>query len=117
MSVRSRLVAWFALTVFVGSLGLPLAVRHLAWDDDLGDGRPISGHPAAQVDAGQPSASSDHCALCHFWRAMGSAAAGLIQDNTIWLQPDELREAAAVPSPDHLIVRDRPSRAPPASAL
>jgi hypothetical protein len=117
MFVRPRLRAWLALVAFVGSFLLPLAVNHIVWDDDLGDGRPLSGHAPVQFDAATGSAQADHCALCHWWRAIGHANAGPAADASVWLQPDERREPLTVASPDHLVVRDRPSRAPPASSL
>jgi len=115
MFVRPRLRAWLALVAFVGSFLLPLAANHIAWDDDVGDGRPISGHSPTQFDAATASARADHCALCHWWRAIGNANAGLLADASVWLQPDEICGSAAISSPDHLVVHDRPSRAPPAS--
>jgi hypothetical protein len=117
MFVRPRLRAWLALVAFVGSFLLPLAANHIAWDDDLGDGRPVAAHSPTQFDAATGSAPTDHCALCHWWRAIGNANAGLVADANVWLRPDELHETGAVSSPDHLVVFDRPSRAPPSASL
>jgi hypothetical protein len=77
---RSPVVALVALAAFVGTLGLPLiASRHAFGDDvDLGWGEQQigPGHPITQIERVRPAPADDHCALCHWARALGSSVTG-----------------------------------------
>ncbi len=72
-----RVVALAALVTFATSLALPLvSTRHaLADDPDVGwGGRPlVSAHAVARLNALIPSDASEHCAICHWMRALGSS--------------------------------------------
>jgi hypothetical protein len=78
---RSPVVALVALAAFVGTLGLPLiASRHAFGDDaDLGWGEQQLGprHPVTQLERTHPAPPDDHCAICHWVRALGSSVTGI----------------------------------------
>jgi hypothetical protein len=70
---RSRVVGLFALATFVVALGLPLVARHAFGDDiDVGWGeQPISfGQTIAKIGSPRPPRTDEHCALCHWGRAL-----------------------------------------------
>lgn len=73
-----RSTAFVALIAFAASFGLPFAAPTHAWIDDPDSGWrgiPVIGTPA-QVEA--PTSSRDeHCAICHWMRALGSSVVGV----------------------------------------
>jgi len=115
-SFAFRVRAWAALTVFVGSLGLPfLAARHLTFDDDAACGvdELTVYHQRTQVEAAQAAPIPGHCALCHWLRAVGGAHPadwGLV---ATWLEPVSYRSVAPAQGHDSVPVAHRASRAPP----
>jgi hypothetical protein len=79
MRASLRLVcARLTLAVFLAGLGLPLvSTSHLRWDDDVDCGSGVlAPHQAVRRVSGEaaPAPAAQHCALCHWLRAVASAA-------------------------------------------
>lgn len=71
-----RLTAQVALAVFLGVLTLPvLSPSHLRADDDIdcGSADLVLRNPTPQLGLPTPPATRQHCALCHWQRAVRSA--------------------------------------------
>jgi hypothetical protein len=114
-----RACAHLTLTVFIVGLALPLASRsHLRWDDDLdcGSGILAVGHERAQIDVPQaaPSTAQEHCALCHWLRAVATAAPVPVAAAIPGFVAGTPELAAADASAPGTPVAIRSSRAPPA---
>lgn len=117
-SVSLRLRALAALATFVGSLSLPLvSFSHLLQDDDRACGSVLLalGHPWAQLEAPHPSLPADHCALCHWLRAVGGARTSGVVTTHTWLEPGASAPVLALVWRPAVLVTERPSRAPPQS--
>ena len=75
--VRRQLTAWIALAAFAAGLLLPISFARHSWTDDpdLGWGEPqlVNRHPVTQIEAVRPAAAAEHCAICHWLRALGSS--------------------------------------------
>jgi hypothetical protein len=76
-SAAHRTGAWLALFVFVGTLLAPVLSRQhngLAADVACNEPGLAVGHPVTQFEAVLPSPLTDHCAICHWWRALRDAS-------------------------------------------
>ena len=116
--VRSllRLRALLALSAFVGSLSLPVVgFGHLTLDDDRACGSVVMAlsHPGVQVDAPRPSLPLDHCALCHWLRAVGGSRTATVVTTLTWLEPSAPAPVPALAKRPSILATERPSRAPP----
>jgi hypothetical protein len=115
-SVGLRLRALATLVVFVASLGLPMvSFGHYGLEDDLACGSVslTEAHPGVQLDQARPKLPPNHCAVCHWLRAVGGSHTTGITLLHAWLEPAEAPVATAEhwrPAP---AVSARPSRAPP----
>jgi len=116
---RRGCAAWVATCVLVASLALPVSASwHLMPDDDAAcvpSGVP--GHPVAQLEVVRTGPAAEHCALCHWMRALGGAALGHHTATAAWLSPGEISLAISPAPTPQQILSLRPSRAPPASSL
>lgn len=115
-SLSLRLRALLALTAFVGSLSLPLVnFGHLTLDDDRACGSIVLalGHPWAQLESPAQSLPADHCALCHWLRAVGGSRTSTVVTTLTWLEPGEPAPVPELARRPALLVIERPSRAPP----
>lgn len=120
LSFRRRGCAvWVAACVLTASLALPVsAFWHLTPDDDAACASlTLTQHPFAQFEVVQTPFGAEHCALCHWSRALGGAALGHHEAAAVWLGPGRIRLARATEGPRQVSVVHRPSRAPPASPL
>jgi hypothetical protein len=118
--VGHRLRAWTALVAFLGGLGLPfLNARHFGADDDTACGQVsiFNGHTQQQVDAAPAPVPRDHCALCHWQRAVGGAAPSAPVASCSTPESNRLLPAPATRGVGSAAVQERPSRAPPALTL
>jgi hypothetical protein len=115
-SLSLRLRALLALSAFVGSLSLPLvSFGHLTLDDDRACGSIVLalGHPWAQLEPIRPSLPADHCALCHWLRAVGGSRTSDVVTPHTWLEPAASAPVLTLVWRPALLVTERPSRAPP----
>ena len=114
-----RLFGFLTLAVFLGSLGLPLLpATHFDWNDDTACG--ATGFAAGRKDAFSAAKTPpvpQHCAICHWLRAMGAAAPGHVVATGPAIAQPRILSASAINAPDLLLVRHCPSRGPPASSL
>lgn len=118
--VGHRLRAWVALLAFLGGLGLPfLNARHFGYDDDAACGQIslFNGHTQQQYEATAAPIPRDHCALCHWQRAVGGAAPSPAVAAFSAPEPNRLRPIPRTRDNGTAAVQERPSRAPPASIL
>jgi hypothetical protein len=110
-----RLGSWLALASFVAGVLLPASVvRHGPDDPDAAWGAPglAAGHPVTQVEPVRPPVPQDHCAICHWVRALTHSVAG------VPLRGPQLDVVRAVSSPtvcdvEFDIAAGSPARAPP----
>jgi len=68
----------FTLLAFISGLSVPLFMAtHARWDDDLACGSGVfsAGHKTAVSQTAPATKRAEHCAVCHWLRAMGSASA------------------------------------------
>jgi hypothetical protein len=115
-----RVRAWVALGAFAGSLVLPAAAaRHEAIDLDDPACGPVAaaGHASEQVEPVWPPISGDHCAVCHWLRAMGSAQPLRIDPLNRPLAPADPTPFEGGGGPSASAVLPQQSRAPPAFGL
>jgi hypothetical protein len=115
-SLSLRLRALLALSTFVGSLSLPLvSFGHLTLDDDRACGSVVldAGQPWAQFEPIRPSLPADHCALCHWLRAVGGSRTSNVVTAHTGLEPTAAVPVLALVWRPALLVTERPSRAPP----
>jgi hypothetical protein len=112
-SVFRRVGAWGALAAFAASFALPiLSTRHLVPDVD--EGSRLAVHAEQQVGMPEGTGADEHCAVCHWMRAVAGASAPAVAVFATWLPP---AEPVATGSPDRqgrTAVPAVPSRAPPA---
>ena len=74
-----RLLALATAIAFAASLGLPFVSPQHAWvnDPDAEWSLPlVSAHPGAHFQAGSARPAPEHCAICHWMRALGSSLVG-----------------------------------------
>jgi|SRR5688572_30232558 hypothetical protein len=111
-----RVVAWIVVAVLVAAQGLPaLSSRHLFADADAACGPTLAaGHSASQFEAVRTGGADEHCAICHWIRAVNGASPGSpLAALTASDAPSVV--ASGRPSVYALdLAADSPSRAPPA---
>ena len=113
-----RASAWVVVVALVVAQGLPaLSARHLFDDADADCGPSLStAHPVSQFEAVHPPQADEHCAVCHFIRAVNGARPGSPAATVV---ASILIDAGSVARSSHYtldLVTDTPSRAPPALA-
>ena len=112
---RRHFSALVALAAFVASFALPFAAPRHAWivDPDAGWDVPVlAGTPsfATPTEAG----NGEHCAICHWMRALGSSLVGATMRRLAFASPPHI-PATPVAIPPALFTTDCPARAPPVS--
>lgn len=108
-----RVGAWGALVAFMASFALPvLSTRHLAPDAD--DGLWLSIHTDQQLTVPVQTGADEHCAVCHWMRAVAGASAQALVVSVSWLPPSRLLPAGSCDRRGRTAVPAVPSRAPPA---
>lgn len=115
---RRRLVALVAMATFVAGLCLPLFSGHFLVDDDTACDTdvliPITSQPNT-IQASQPEAPLEHCAICHWQRAISGAHASA---RTIAVRAPQLSAAVTIDATRAPVVTLQhfgASRAPPSS--
>lgn len=110
-----RALAWIVVVVLVAAQGLPaLSSRHLFADADAGGPVLAAGHSAAQFEAVHTPVADEHCAICHWMRAVNGAAPGV---PLAVLVATDLHAVVTVGRPTGYALQlaaETPSRAPPA---
>jgi hypothetical protein len=114
-----RLFGLLTLAAFLGSLALPLLpATHFDWNDDTACGAVgLAGSRGDRVSTIPASSAPRHCELCHWLRAMGSAAPSDMAATGVPVEADRLRPITAADAPDLLLSGSRQSRGPPAVSL
>ena len=76
---RSRFVGLFALASFVATIGLPFVAPGHAFGDDVDEGwgeQPVAfGGTVSKLGSVRPPRTNEHCALCHWARALRASVA------------------------------------------
>src|SRR4051812_46596611 len=91
--VGLRVRALVAVGAVLGSLGLPpLSFGHFTFDDDraCGSVELIASHPGFELGPVKPTLPADHCALCHWLRAVGGARTAGVVTVHAWLEASAL---------------------------
>jgi len=112
-----RIHAWATTVAFVATLAFSLtASGHFDRDDDTGCGQValVTGHPITQFQNTKSPATSAHCPLCHWQRAVGGASVAPTASVVAELQALSLPFAPRDLAGGSSAVEERPSRAPPA---
>jgi hypothetical protein len=109
-------LARVVLTVFVVGLAVPvLAAGHGPAEDDTfcAPFLPSAGHPTLQFEQVLPPVTGEHCAICHWLRAVSGAAPDASSPTQALL--DAVSSIAPMPelAGGRTILAERPSRAPP----
>jgi hypothetical protein len=115
-SVALRVRAFVALGAFAGTLLVPLvSARHLFQIDDPACARIdwSTGSPAGTIDEAGPASPADHCALCHWMRAVGGSQTDVTVEIAAWLQPAGVLPALVPCGLASPVCAERPARAPP----
>ena|SRR6186997_2713969 len=115
-----RLYGLITLTVFLGSLALPLLpATHFDWNDDTACGAVgLAGSRGDRLStAASASTTPRHCELCHWLRAMGSAAPSDMVAAGVPVEAGRFRPVSVTNAPDLLLSGSRQSRGPPAVSL
>jgi hypothetical protein len=74
----------------------------------------VAGAGAAAIGNPTTTPEAEHCAICHWMRALGSSMAGA-PVKRLTVAPPRLVPGAAVAMPRTALTFDRPARAPPVS--
>jgi hypothetical protein len=110
-----RLAAWIAILFFAAGLILPASLAAHAPDDaDAAWGAPglVAGHPIDQVEPVREADGDNHCAICHWLRALThSVRASAIR--TPHLALVRITPPPAVPVGGSDTPAAAPARAPP----
>jgi hypothetical protein len=112
---RRHFSALVALAAFVASFALPFVAPRHAWIVDLDAGWDVpvlAGAPAFTTPT--DARDGEHCAICHWMRALGSSLVGATMRRLAFASPPRI-PAAPVAMPRTFFAFDRPARAPPAS--
>ena len=112
---RRHFSAFVALAAFVASFALPFIAPRHAWivDPDAGWDIPaLAGTPQVAMPAEEPG--GEHCAICHWMRALGHSLVGAPMRRLAVASPPRM-PAAPVTIPRTFVASDRPARAPPVS--
>jgi hypothetical protein len=116
-SAGLRIRALVTLVAFVASLGLPVfSLSHYALDDDTACGsiQLTPTQSSVQLDQKRPSLPLQHCAICHWLRAVGGSQTTDVTVVQAWLEPAPAAPVAAEAWRPATTDTARPSRAPPA---
>jgi len=111
-----RIRAWVTLAAFLGTLAIPVAtLGHFTPDDDAACGPVIGapGHASTQVEVPRPAPVPQHCALCHWLRAVGGAAPSVPRVAMSLPTPARVQAPATEHRATDPTLNERPSRAPP----
>jgi hypothetical protein len=114
---RRHFSALFALAAFLASFALPFVAPRHAWvvDPDAGWGVAVlAGMGAPEVTAPVGAPEGEHCAICHWMRALGNSMVGASMRRLAVAVPRPT-PAAPVETPAAPFTSDRPARAPPVS--
>jgi hypothetical protein len=110
-----RARVWTAVAILLATQVLPaVSTRHLFADADAGWSAAGTGLTSPQLTPERSEATGDHCAVCHWMRAVSGTQAGSPLAGWILVTRPEL---ASPPLPSRyalILVLDTPSRAPPA---
>jgi hypothetical protein len=119
MTAGLRARAWLALGAFLGGLVLPIvSPEHPADDDQAPSGLELfCHHPWSEIATVLPPVVPEHCAICHWERALSCASASTPVEVTRQFNVAEVRRADAAVSAFSLPIRHGSSRAPPSAAL
>jgi hypothetical protein len=113
---RRRLVALSAIVTFAAGLCLPLLSGHFLVDDDTACDTdvlvPITSQPNT-IQASQPEAPLEHCAICHWQRAISGAHASARTIAVRAPQPSASVAMDATRTPELTLQHFGASRAPP----
>jgi len=111
-----RVSAWGLVLTFGSSLVLPVvSARHLRPDPD--EGAFFGGFRSVHVSADGGDTADEHCAICHWLRAISGAAVQGAATPAPWLAPASSGAARPVARPGGSPDAAGPSRAPPAGRL
>lgn len=111
-----RAFAWLVVLALLLAQGLPvLSARHVLADADV-DCSPAlaSGHSSSQFEPVLPPVADEHCAVCHWLRAINGAR---LAPRLVAFRANEISAALSLlKSPVYVLhlTADRPARAPPA---
>lgn len=114
--VTRRLTGLVAIVTFVAGLCLPLFSGHFLLDDDTACQTDVLVSRTARAQAiqtAQPVAPLEHCAICHWQRAISGAHASA---RTIAVRSPELSASVAIRAaraPELTLLHFGASRAPP----
>lgn len=112
-SVFRRVGAWGALAAFAASFALPiLSTRHLVPDVDEGSRLAVHAEPQVAVPGG--TSGDEHCAVCHWMRAVAGASTHSGTVFVTWFLPSDPVTAGSSDRQGRTAVPAVPSRAPPA---
>lgn len=119
MTSGLRVRAWLALWIFLGGLVLPIvSPAHPADDDQAPSGLELySHHPWSEIATVLPPVAPEHCAICHWERALSCASASTPVDVTGQFEAVAVRQADTPVSAASAPVRHASSRAPPRAAF
>ena len=109
--------ALLALVAFAASFALPFVAPRHAWiiDPDAGWGMPVlAGVAAPEITTPAPAPEGEHCAICHWMRALGSSMV-VAPLGRLALAPPRPVPPAPTVFARTFVASDRPARAPPAS--
>ena len=110
-----RLAAWIAILSFAAGLILPASISAHAPDDRdaaWGAAGLLAGHPTDQIEPVRDPADDDHCAICHWLRALTHSVRGATIKNPHFALV-RVAPAAAVPGHSGEATASAPARAPP----
>ena len=114
-----RLVVITATLAFLGGFVLPIFSSHdVGADDDAACNDPViaAGYTSAHPQISSPTAAPEHCAYCHWLRAVtGASAAPIAQLSQPGSRPVRITPASC--SLRVAPIAARPSRGPPSTSL
>jgi len=111
-----RLRVWITLAAFLGTFAVPVAtLGHFTADDDAACGQisPVAGHLTTQFESPQAAPPLEHCALCHWLRAVGGASPSVPRVVAVVATLNRVAPPAAERAAESPVVSQRSSRAPP----
>jgi hypothetical protein len=113
-----RVTAWTSLMALVVGLAMPmlpgLHTVTAASDDCATTAR--TGVRIQLEPGGASPAAPEHCVMCHWLRTARSASTGLVASADPPLTIPTVFSRSPIDVPGHLLVVERPSRAPPLAA-
>jgi hypothetical protein len=115
--LRHAIARGLLATFLVGLTAPALSARHGATGDDASCGPGlVNGHPVEQFEPVLPPVVDDHCALCHWLRAVGGASPAGAQVQDVGLDPLGACGAGHLRATRRLANVGCPPRAPPPPA-